>query len=78
MISRSAGGRRATPAPWPMIRFEYQQHCKDKGHTHIAGNNRADWREVETAIRSGKLIPENVLKEYREVRGTKQGTRHAQ
>ena len=60
-----------------MIRFKYQQHCKDQGHTDIAENNR-ERREIETAIRSGKPVPENVLKEYRKVRDTKQGPRHAQ
>ncbi len=60
----------APPAPlppWQMTRGQYQAHCKAQGRTDLAANNRAYWREIETALQAGKPLPENVMKEYRQV-----------
>lgn len=55
----------ATPAAWQMTRGQYQDYCKTQGRTDVTENNLTYWREVESAIQSGKPVPANVLAEYR-------------
>ena len=54
-----------------MTRAQYQDYCETQGHTDLAENNRAYWREVEAAIQSGKPMPPQVLAECKQVWGGK-------
>jgi hypothetical protein len=75
----------APPAPdapraplhaWQMTRAQYQAHCKAQGRTDLTANNRAYWLEIETALQAGHPVPENVLKEYRQLRTPVSDERH--
>jgi len=62
---------RAAPAVWRMTRGQYQDHCTAQGRTDLTENNRTYWREVESAIQSGKPVPPAVLAEYMQLKGKK-------
>ena len=57
--------------PWQMTRGQYQAHCKAQGRTDLTANNRAYWREIEAALQAGHPVPENVRKEYKQLKAKK-------
>jgi hypothetical protein len=61
----------AASAVWQMTRGQYQDHCKAEGRTDVTENNRTYWREVESAIQSGKPVPPQVLADYKQLKGVK-------
>lgn len=61
----------AAPAAWQMTRGQYQDYCKAQGRTDVNENSRTYWREVESAVQSGKPVPPAVLAEYRKLKGTR-------
>ena len=70
-LPQSPQSNPAAPAAWQMTRGQYQDYCKTQGRGDVTENNRTYWREVESAIQSGKPVPANVLAEYRTLKGTK-------
>jgi hypothetical protein len=69
-LPQSPPSNPAAPAAWQMTRGQYQDYCKTQGRTDVTENNRTYWREVESAIQSGKPVPSAVLTEYRRLKGT--------
>ncbi len=70
-LPQSPPSNPAAPAAWQMTRGQYQDHCKAQGRTDVTENNRTYWREVESAIQSGKPVPADVLAEYNQLKGSK-------
>ena len=70
-LPQSAPSAPAAPATWQMTRGQYQDYCKTHGRTDVTENNRTYWREVESAIQAGKLVPANVLADYEQLKGVK-------
>ena len=70
-LPQSLPSNPAAPAAWQMTRGQYQDHCKAQGRTDVTENNRTYWREVESAIQSGKPVPANVLAEYQQLKSNR-------